>query len=800
MKTTLLTLFLTCCGLCAQTPPAGNSDADARDAALRQAVRDTFAAQTNAEVAAPAQAAAPVVPPAAAPASPAPATKLSPAEIARRVAARRTPVPGVSTNPPVGSVPTVAENPLAALIATNAVAPVVQPVAAPAQVVPTPVPATVPTPVPGAGAAPFQAGTPPAFQAVPTPPVAAPIKPSEQIIPPGEINFSGVDINQVLAIYAQLVGRTVLHAALPPTVINLKSQTPLTTTEAIQAFDSILAMNGVTMINIGDKFVKAVPMAQAGTVGAPFNSRSDVDLPEADQYITDIVQLKYAKPSEMMQVILPLAQIPNSIIPVESSQMLIIRDYSSNVKRMLELVKQVDVMAPLDFDSEVIPIKYAQAQDIASALSSLGGGGGTSIGSSSRTGGTGAGGSGFGGAGGFGGSRTGLGTPGGTGSTFPGSTGYGSTPGVNTGTLGSSGAGRTTSFTDRLKGLGSSGKGGNGEIQILGQTKIIADQRSNSLLVFANKEDMRMIKKIIKDLDFVLPQVLIEAIIMEVSLDHGHNLGLSYLQTSPSTPGNYFQGIGAIQNGTFLNQKNFTGSSSNGVPSLPGGFSYAASFGNDFQATLTAIANDSSINVLSRPRIQTSHGVAANLQVGQQVPMVSGTYFGGINGQASSQYQQQFVGISLQVTPLINPDGLVVMDITGNVQQLGPNYTIDGNQVPSTTQRSAQATVSVRDRDTIILGGMISTSKNVTKSGVPLLMDIPGLGYLFRSTVVDNQRVELIILIRPTVLPTPEAAALVATRERGRMPGIKAAEAEEQLDVNKRLKEAEKIKVPAERP
>jgi general secretion pathway protein D len=287
---------------------------------------------------------------------------------------------------------------------------------------------------------------------------------------------------------------------------------------------------------------------------------------------------------------------------------------------------------------------------------------------------------------------------------------------------------------------------------------------------------------------------------MEVSLDDTRNVGVSYLQTKPSQPGNYFSGIGAINNGPFLNKNNFATSGTNGVGSLPGGFSYAAAFGQDFQATLTAVATDSRINVLSRPRIQTSHAVPAILKIGDTVPYVTGTYFGGINGQASSQYQQTFVGINLSVTPLINPDGLVVMDIEQDVEQLGNPTLIDGNQVPTTTQRYAQATVSVRDRDTIILGGFISSTKSNGKSGVPFLKDIPGLGYLFRSTSDSTKRTELIALIRPTVLPTPESAALVATHERNNLPGVKAAQAEYEIDRNKRLKEADKIKVPDERP
>ncbi len=307
-----------------------------------------------------------------------------------------------------------------------------------------------------------------------------------------------------------------------------------------------------------------------------------------------------------------------------------------------------------------------------------------------------------------------------------------------------------------------------------------------------------MIKKVIHELDTVLAQVLIDAIIMEVSLDNSRNLGVSYLQTTPSQ-GNYLSGIGALNNGTFLSPQNFTQSGTNGIGALPSGFSYLANFGNDFDATITAIATDSRIHVLSRPRIQTSHAVPASLKIGNTVPYVTGTYFGGINGQASSQYQQTFVGIDLEVTPLINADGLVVMDISEDIQQLGTPVTIDGNPVPTTTQRSAAAKVSVKDRDTVILGGFISTTKSHSKSGLPLLKDIPGLGYLFRSSADSNERVELVALIRPTVLFTPEQASLVAAHERDKMPNVKRAIAEDTADENRQLKEADRIKIPPER-
>ena len=600
----------------------------------------------------------------------------------------------------------------------------------------------------------------------------------------GEISFAAVEIDKVLTIYAELVGRTVLRpSSLPAPPITIRTQTPLTRKEAIQALDSVLALNGITMIPSGEKFVKAVPSTQAQQEAAAFSKLDAGQLPEAAQYVTHIVQLKYARPTEVVPVLQPFAKIPNSILPIESSQMLVIRDYAENIKRMLEMIKQIDITMPSEIISEVIPIKYALASDIAGVLSSLttgggGGGGGATVGRSSR--------------GPSATSRTGTGIGSNRGG-YPGASGTGTltpaVPGQPGSPLGATGA-RGGTFTDRLQSIVNRAAQG-GEFQIIGEAKIIPDERTNSLLIFASKQDLAAIKDIVNKLDVVLAQVLIEAIIMEVSLDDSRNVGVSYLQ-HPKGNG-YVTGVGGINNTPFLNDSNFGGAGgTNGVASLASGFSYLAHFGNDFDATVTAIAQDSTINVLSRPRIQTSHAVQADLFIGDTVPYVTGSYFNGIGGGASSQYQQLQVGITLSVLPLINPEGLVVMDISQNIEQLGTPTLIDGNLVPTTTKRSASAKVAVKDRETIILGGFISSTKSKSKSGVPFLKDIPLFGYLFRSTGDSNKRVELIVLMRPTVLPTPEAAALQATIEQDKLPGVKKAEAEYKADELRRLKKSEK--------
>jgi general secretion pathway protein D len=474
---------------------------------------------------------------------------------------------------------------------------------------------------------------------------------------------------------------------------------------------------------------------------------------------------------------------------------LVLRDYAENVKRMLEMIDEVDVGGGnSEYISEVIPIRYALAQDIASALNTLGGAGGStvSIGNSPTAAPI----SGLGGPGATGGQRTGT-TPfggGGTGlnnynSGTTGRAGFGTQATQATNPNGTPSTG--TSFQQRLQNIISnaartSGGGQQDQIQVFGQTKIIADQRSNSLLVFATRQDMEMIKHIISELDALLPQVLIEAVIVDVSLNKGWTFGVSAAQNpktfSPSIP---IVGGGGMNNGqgflNFLTQATTNGLLSLGTNgfanALPGGFSYFGNIGPTWDVAVTAIANDNSASVIQRPRIQTSQARPAQFFVGNTVPYVTSTYYGGTSGNSSS-YSQLSVGVELDVTPYINPDGLVVMDINQEIDDLAGTTAIQGvGEVPNTIKRTLSSEVAVNDRDTIILGGFIRSDNSKTRSGVPLLMDIPILGSLFQTRTSNKDRTELIVLLRPTVLKTPEIAAQQAIKEERRLPGVSAADA-----------------------
>ena len=289
-----------------------------------------------------------------------------------------------------------------------------------------------------------------------------------------------------------------------------------------------------------------------------------------------------------------------------------------------------------------------------------------------------------------------------------------------------------------IKRAASAGGGpGGGDFQIIGQTKIVADERTNSLLIFANDEDMAMIELIVAKLDVVLAQVLIEAIIVDVALTKDRNTASAIWPITklvmPHWPVANNLG-GAAQSFLTGTTTDTNGSSlpvagGLGRTALPSGLKLYRFVGN-FDVAVEMIESDSRATILSRPRMQTSHAVPALLFNGQTIPYITGSYYGGYNGGlGSSQYTQKEVGISLEVLPLINPDGLVVMDIRQNIEEVSGTTKIDQNDVPITSKRQAEAKVAVKDRETIILGGFIRSTKSKSNSGVPFLKDIPGLGF-----------------------------------------------------------------------
>ena len=299
-----------------------------------------------------------------------------------------------------------------------------------------------------------------------------------------------------------------------------------------------------------------------------------------------------------------------------------------------------------------------------------------------------------------------------------------------------------------------------------------------------------------------MAQVLIETAIMDVQLSSTLQAGVTGVQTPKQFNSNpNVAGGGGYNNGqSFFDQflNNVSASATNAsafLGAIPGGgFSYWAQLGQNYNIALQAAANDERINVIQKPQILTTHATPGSIFIGSTVPYVTSTYYGGgYGGGPSSSYQQLQVGIGLTVTPYINSDGLVVMQIDEDISELAGSTAITGvGNVPNTTSRIFSAEVAVRDGDTVMLGGFIRNASDKVNTGVPLLKDIPLLGILFSSQSKTKSRDELVVLMRPTVLKTPAIAAIETAKWKNGLPGVTGAEAEVRLEEKKQLERERK--------
>jgi len=166
-------------------------------------------------------------------------------------------------------------------------------------------------------------------------------------MPPGTLNFQNAELTQVLAIYQEISGRTVIRpATLPAPTISVRTQTALSRVQALQLLDTVLAQNGIAMVLSGDSAVKAVPEGRAAAESPPEITLPWKELPDSGSFMMRRVRLKTLRPSEVVPVLVPMAKAPNAVLPVDSGGELILRDYSSNIRRMLEVLEDLEKKPP----------------------------------------------------------------------------------------------------------------------------------------------------------------------------------------------------------------------------------------------------------------------------------------------------------------------------------------------------------------------------------------------------------------------------------------------------------------------
>jgi len=282
--------------------------------------------------------------------------------------------------------------------------------------------------------------------------------------------------------------------------------------------------------------------------------------------------------------------------------------------------------------------------------------------------------------------------------------------------------------------------------------KIVADDTKNSLLIMASERDYQRVLRVVQGLDVVASQVLIEAVIAEVSLNDDLQFGLQWQFAKNGTP-----------TATFSNA--LTG----GVAAAFPGFNYAINTAN-IAATLSALNALTHVNIISTPSLMVLDNKTARLQIGDQVPITTQTATSTVTAQTAivNSITMQDTGVILSVTPRINESGRVQLDIEQEVSSVVRTTTSNINS-PTIQQRRVKTTVVVSDGEVLALGGMIQDSASKSSNQLPILGDIPGVGALFANKKDAVAKTELVILITPKVVRDGTESRLVTEEYRRKM-------------------------------
>lgn len=568
------------------------------------------------------------------------------------------------------------------------------------------------------------------------------------------VNFNDTDIQDVIKSIAGLTGKTFIidpKVRGPIKVINSK---PLNAQELYELFLASLDVHGFTAVESGN-IVRIVMNRDARNLPIPTeNNVTNKD----DLYITQVIPLKNTSAAKILAALRPLVPQYGHLTTYEPSNALIITDTRANVARMNELVVQLDKIGVTHTD--VIPLRYANAADVVAMLTQL--------------------------------------------EKPDPNRGMTTSPPVivadkrtNAVVISGDDLSRQrlkllVDDLDRPQSKNSNvrveylqyakaedvAKVLTGMMQSLGQGKqaegapanasppaVQADEATNSVLITADVDTMDTMLSIIESLDIRRAQVLVEAIIVELSNGNDKALGIEWMYRSDDAGFGASTNAGAISKvGAAALDLEENGSSvdsltklAGGVASIPGQiFGVGRLGGNtDFVAVLKMLQTNDSSNILSTPNLLTTDNTEASILVGEQVPFKTGSYSGTTTGDSTSGFSSPFttinredVGIKLQVTPHVNEGDSIVLDIEQEISSVVRN-TEDG---PVTSKREVKTQILSADGQTVVLGGLIKDDVLSSDSRVPVLGSIPVLGHVFRSQTSKKVKTNLLIFIRPTIV------------------------------------------------
>ncbi len=576
------------------------------------------------------------------------------------------------------------------------------------------------------------------------------------------LNLKDADISALISTVAEVTDRNFIIDPRVKGKVTVVSTRPMDSDEVYQVFLSILKVHGFAAVPSGE-VIKIVPDVNAKQDGIP--TIGDDSAVRGDEMVTRVVGVDNVAAAQLVPILRPLVPQQGHLAAYPATNVLIISDRAGNVDRLVSIIRRIDQVS--DSEIEVIPLQHASATEVVRVLTSL---------ERAAPGGVTAKGKGAAAAGGpvlvadertnsvlLGGDRANrlrlraiishLDTP--------------LDAGGNTDVVYLKYA-EATEIVDVLMGVGqveergaAGAKGGKAApASTRGQFDIQADEATNSLVISAPPDIMRTLKRVIDQLDVRRAQVLVDAVIAEVSVDTSRELGVQWI-------------ISGINNGTGpLGLINFTNTGTQltdianaligaregvQIPTPNANVSLGAGrLDSDkdvnFAGLMNALASDAGTNILSTPSLVTLDNEEAEIIIGENVPFITGSFTSAADDATNpfQTIQREDVGLTLKIKPQINEGDALKMNIEQEISSIADSVVGASDLI--TNKRSIKTTVMVDDGAVIVLGGLIEEQIGESEQKVPLLGDIPLLGYLFRSTGADVRKQNLMVFIHPVIM------------------------------------------------
>jgi len=602
-------------------------------------------------------------------------------------------------------------------------------------------------------------------------------------------NFKDADITQIIEAVSMATGKNFIIDPRVRAQVTMLSSTSMTPDQFYQAFLAILQVHGFVAIPAGN-VIKIVPDANMRQYAAD-------DLPDhvsssSDEMVTQVLAVKNINAAQLVPVLRPLMPQNAQLSAVTGANILILSDRASNVNRMMRIIARIDQVG--DSDIDVIPLQSATAADTARVLTTLlaqtgEAASGVKIVADDRSNSV--------LVSGDSAMRlriktlvTHLDTPVDTGSEtqvrylrysdaedlagrlkqqLTGTTGASSTMSklLERGQPAAQPTPNAQGTTPRVTAENAATAAGNASaatVSLAGGTATIwADKDTNSLIITAGQRTMRAVNAIVDKLDIRRAQVIVQAIICEVSVDKTSDLGVNWAIDGSATGVGVGGFIAPVNGSSIIDLYNDATTPSNLASSPPSGtilgIGKLTAAGVNFAAVLQALQSDSRTNILATPQVVTRDNQEAKMEVAQEVPFLTGQY-STTNGTGSAfqTIQREEVGTILTVTPTINEGDTVLLKL--QIESSSLSGSSEGAVDLVTNKNVITTSVLIKDGGTLVLGGLIQDSVTNSNNSVPLLGSIPILGELFRARNTQKTKTDFLIFLQPRILRNDAQAAI----------------------------------------